>query len=163
MSFRSWNDNARAILGVMAFPSPDSIPLYLFETKDVDNFAEPLRFCQDPLGFSDDVEVLLTLALVKRNKEKRAFSIHRLVQTSYNLFLNPEDRQENFNAASKLVSAVFAREDAENAQLYWSWKLCSRYLPQVLNLRDSFRQERQLNPKFSAVMECCSLNNACQR
>jgi len=163
LSFRSLNEKTRALLGVLAFLSPDSIPQALFEPKDLKVLPDSLKFCEDPFDFSDEMETLMTLALVKRNKEQRAFSIHRLVQTSFKHFLSPEDRQKSFNDATILVSAGFPRKDPEFAQMYHLWKLCSLYLPHVLSLRDSFREEKKANSKFSALMPYCSLNNACQR
>jgi hypothetical protein len=163
MSFRSLNERTCAILGVLAFLSPDSIPQALFEPKDPNIFPDTLKFCKDPFDFSDEMETLMTLALVKRNKEQRAFSIHRLVQASFKHFMSPETRQKSFNDATLLVSAAFPRKDAEMAQMYHFWKTCSLYLPHVFSLRDSFREEKEANSKFSALMLYCSLNNACQR
>lgn len=163
MSFRSLSERACAILGVLAFLSPDSIPQTLFEPMDPSVFPDSLKFCKDPFDFSDEMEILMTLALVKRNKEQRTFSIHRLVQTSFKHFLGPAGRQKSFNDTTILVSAVFPRKDTEFAQMYHTWKPCALYLPHVLSLRDSFREEKEANPNFSALMLYCSLNNACQR
>lgn len=163
MSFRSLSKRASAILGTLAFLSPDNIPQALFEPKEPTDFPESLQFCQDPFDFSYEIESLMTLGLVKRNKEHRTFSMHRLVQKSFKHFMSAEDRQRSFNDAALLVSAAFPRKDAEFAQLYHSWKACSRYLPHVLSLRDFFREERATNPKFTALVEYCRLNNACQR
>ncbi|KAI1420538.1 NB-ARC and TPR domain protein [Xylaria sp. FL1777] len=163
MSFRSLNERASAILGVLTFLSPDSIPQALFEPKDPSVFPDSLEFCRDPFDFSNEMETLMTLALVKRNRERRTFSIHRLVQTSFKHFMSPEDRQRSFNDATLLVSAAFPRKDAEFAQMYHLWKPCSIYLPHVLSLKDSFCEERKSNAKFSALMLYCDLNNACQR
>ena len=80
MSFRSLNDRTRAILGVLSFLSPDSTLKPLFETKDPDVLPNSLKFCKDPFKCSDEMETLMTLALVKRNRKQREFSIHRLVQ-----------------------------------------------------------------------------------
>lgn len=163
MSFRSLNERCRAILGVLVFLSSDSIPQALFEPKDPSVLPDSLEFCKDPFDFSDEMDTLMTLALVKRNKEQRAFSIHRLVQSSFKHFMGPADRQKSFNDATLLVSAAFPRKDAEFAQMYQMWKPCSLYLPHVLSLRDSFREEKEANAKFSALVLYCRLNNACQR
>ena len=163
MSFQSLNDKTSAILRLLTFLSPDIIPQALFEPKDSSALPDSLKFCEDPFDFSDEMETLMTLALVKRNKEQRAFSIHRLVQTSFKHFIGPGDRQKGFNDATMLVSAVFPRKDAEFSQLYQRWDTCALYLPHVLSLRDSFREEKRSNPEFSALMLYCDMNNACQR
>ncbi|KAL6409723.1 NB-ARC and TPR domain protein [Ilyonectria robusta] len=163
LSFRSLGKRTSAILGVLAFLSPDSIPQALFESKDSSGFPATLRFCQKKIDFSREMDILMTLGLVKRNKEKRAYSIHRLVQTSFKHYMSAEDRQKSFNDATILVSAVFPRKDAEFAQMYHEWITCSLYLPHVLSLKDSFRKEKEANPTFSALPLYCRLNNACQR
>ena len=163
MSFQSLKKRSGTILGVLAFLSPDNVPQALFEPKDTKALPDSLRFCEDPFDFSDEIETLMTLALVKRNKEKRSFSIHRLVQTSYKQFMGLEDRQQSFNDATILVSAAFPRKDAEFSQMYHRWSTCALYLPHVLSLRDSFREEHRADPTFSALMIYCDLNNACQR
>ena len=163
MSFRSLSEKTSAILRVLAFLSPDIIPQALFEPKDSNALPDSLKFCEDPFDFSDEMETLMTLALVKRDKEHRAFSVHRLVQTSFKHFMGPEDRQKSFNDATMLVSAAFPRKDAEFAQMYHRWKFCALYLPHVLSLRDSFREEEKSNSEFSALMLYCDMNNACQR
>ncbi|KAH8729311.1 NB-ARC and TPR domain protein [Ilyonectria robusta] len=163
LSFRSLGKRTSAILGVLAFLSPDSIPQALFEHKDSTAFPATLRFCRNFFAFSREMDILMTLGLVKRNKEKRAYSIHRLVQTSFKHYMSAEDRQKSFNDATILVSAVFPRKDAEFAQMYHEWITCSLYLPHVLSLKDSFRKEKEASPTFSALPLYCRLNNACQR
>ncbi|KAF2722639.1 NB-ARC and TPR domain protein [Polychaeton citri CBS 116435] len=163
MSFRSLSEKTSAVLGVLTFLSPDSIPQKLFENTDPSVLPDSLKFCVDPFDFSDEMETLMTLALVKRNREQRTFSIHRLVQTSFRQFMGRQGRQRSFNDATLLVSAAFPRKDAKFAQMYHRWGECARYLPQVLSLRDSFREEKKSDPEFSALMLYCDLNNACQR
>ncbi|KAI1114464.1 P-loop containing nucleoside triphosphate hydrolase protein [Nemania sp. NC0429] len=163
MSFKSLSERAAAILGVMAFLSPDSIPQSLFEPKRSNPFPKSLNFCEDSFDFSDEMETLMTLALVKRNKERRAFSVHRLVQTSFKHFMGRENRQKSFNDATLLVSAAFPRKSEEFAQMYHTWDTCSLFLSQVLSLRDCFREEKKNDQNFSALMLYCDLNNACQR
>lgn len=110
LSFLSLNEKACAILGVLAFLSPNNIPQAIFEPKDLNALPESLKFREDPFDFSDEMETLMTLALVKRNKECRAVSIHRLVQEPFKDFMSPSDRQRSFNDATLLLSAAFPRE-----------------------------------------------------
>lgn len=106
MSFQSLSEYANAILRVLAFLSPDFIPQALFEAKDPSSLPESLKFYEDPFDFSDEMEALMTLALVKRNQEQRTFSVHRLVQTSFKQSMNPEERLKACNDATLLISAV---------------------------------------------------------
>lgn len=113
--------------------------------------------------FSEAVENLLTLALIKRDKRSRKFSIHRLVQTSFKYFMTSEQRNRSFDDAAVLVSHAFPRRDSNIAQLYLMWERCASFLPHVLGLKDCFREEMKLNFLFTAPRTYCELNNACQR
>lgn len=48
MSFKSLDPKSLAILGVMSFVEPDSIPQALFEPGSPMNLPEALQFCSDP-------------------------------------------------------------------------------------------------------------------
>lgn len=163
MSFKTLSEQSRTILGVMAFLAPDSIPQALFEVDDSDDLPHSLKFCTDPFSFSEHIEALLTLALVKRNREQRAYSIHRLVQSSFKYSMTPEQRQQAFNDATVLVASAFPRKDSAFSQLYHMWKRCSLHVSHVLSLRDFFREEIKANPNFSALAIYCQLNSSCQR
>jgi hypothetical protein len=114
-------------------------------------------------SFSEAIENLLTLALIKRDKASRTFSLHRLVQTSYKHFMTPQQRQQAFDDASVLVSRAFPRRDSKSAHLYLVWDRCALYVQHVISLKACFREEKKLNPEFAALQTYCDLNNACQR
>lgn len=162
-AFRSLDPRSSALLGVFCFLYPDSIPQSLFELKSVSDFPESLAFCVDPFDLYEAIENLLTLALIKRDKESRTFSLHRLVQTSFKYFLTSSQRQKSFNDATILVSHAFPRRDSNVAQLYLMWDRCALYLKHVLALKDCFREEKKSDTGFSALKVYCDLNNACQR
>ncbi|KAK0110116.1 hypothetical protein ONS95_002771 [Cadophora gregata] len=162
-AFKSLDKGSKAVLGVLCFVAPDDIPQSLFELEDATGFPESLRFCSDDLCFSQAAENLLTLALIKREKTSRKYSIHRLVQSSFKYFMTPEERIKSFEAAATLVSLAFPRRDSNIAQLYLMWERCALFLPHVLSLKDCFREERKSNPSFPAPRIYCELNNTCQR
>ncbi|KAI1737183.1 hypothetical protein F4680DRAFT_460693 [Xylaria scruposa] len=163
LSFRSLDEHARSILGLLCFLAPDSIPQALFEPLDDSGLPDTLSFFTDTLAFSAAIENLLTLALIKRDKESRTFSLHRLVQMSFKYFLGSAKRQSSFNDATILVSQAFPRRDSNVAQLYLMWDKCSLYLQHVLSLKDCFREEMKTNSNFTVLPTYCDLNNACQR
>ncbi|KAF2259245.1 NB-ARC and TPR domain protein [Lojkania enalia] len=163
ISFRSLNSPSHAILGVMSFIEPDNIPQSLFEPDSRTDLPDPLRFCSDGFRFSEAIEDLLTLALIKRDRISRTFSLHRLVQTSFKYFLTPKQRQEAFGNATVLVSRAFPRRDSNIAQLYLMWDRCVLYVQHVISLKDCFREEKKNNPEFRGLQTYCDLNNACQR
>ncbi len=114
-------------------------------------------------SFSEVMENLLALALIKRDRGNRTLSLHRLVQTSFKYSMTPEDRQKSFNDASKLVSAAFPRRDTNVTQLYLVWERCGLWLKHVLCLKDCFREEKKATPGFYVLQTYCDLDNACKR
>lgn len=50
MSFRSLDPKSLAILGVMSFVEPDSIPQAIFELHSSNDLPESLQFCSDPFS-----------------------------------------------------------------------------------------------------------------
>lgn len=162
-SFKSLDAQSSAILGVLSFVNPDSIPQALFEPPSASDLPESLRFCSDPLAVSEAIENLLTLALLKRDRDSRTFALHRLVQTSYKYYMTPERRQQSFSDASVLLSHAFPRKNKDTAQLYLLWSRCAVYRPHVINLKDCFLEERKFNSSFYALQAYCDMNNACQR
>jgi hypothetical protein len=48
ISFKSLDPQSHAVLGVMSFIEPDSIPQALFEPDSPDDVPESLQFCLDP-------------------------------------------------------------------------------------------------------------------
>ncbi|KAI1352908.1 Tetratricopeptide-like helical [Xylaria sp. FL0043] len=153
ISYKSLDTKSQCILAVMSFLEPDSIPQALFEPVCSTDLPESLSFCANSLFFSEAIENLLTLALIKRDKSSRTFSLHRLVQTSFKYFMGFEKRQIGFSDATILVSRAFPRRDSN----------CALYLQHVISLKDCFREEYGSNPHFSVVQTYCDLNNACQR
>jgi hypothetical protein len=93
---------------------------------------------------SEAIEPLLTLALIKRDKDSRAFSCHRLVQTQFRSYLPSEERQQAFNNATALVYHAFPKQsDATNKnQFYQQWA------QHVICLEDNFKEERKHSKEF---------------
>ena len=122
--------------------------------------------CEHP-SLSTATEELLALALIKRDRYERVFSIHRLIAAQYRRFLNPEDRQKAFFEASILMYNAFPKRSkkpgASRANLYNVWDRCQLWLQHVLQLKTSFMQERKRDPSFSACRETCETWVQCQR
>lgn len=109
------------------------------------------------------IENLLTLALIKRDRSSRTFSMHRLVQTAFKYSLTLEQKQQAFNDAVVLLYNVFPRRDTNQANLYLKWDRCATYMRHVIRLKDCFREERKESLAFAAMPLYCNLNNSCQR
>ncbi|KAG4440806.1 hypothetical protein IFR05_003734 [Cadophora sp. M221] len=111
----------------MAFVEPDSIPQSLFELESPDDLPESLRFRSDPL-----------------------------IKAAFKHSMTSEQRQEDFNNAAILTYHTYPQRDANRANLYLMWDLCAKYLLHVISLKDCFREEKKLNPKFTALSLYCS-------
>ena len=112
-------------------------------------------------------EELLVLALIKRDRYDRVFSIHRLIASQFRRFLKPEARQRAFFEASILMYNAFPKRPkkagAARANLYNVWGTCQLWLQHVLQLKSSFMQERNREPGFLACRETCETWVQCQR
>ncbi|KAM5347078.1 hypothetical protein ACJ41O_010083 [Fusarium nematophilum] len=119
------------------------------------------------LCLSTNTEELLALALIKRDRYDRVFSIHRLIVAQFHRFLNPEGRQKAFVEASILMYNAFPKRPkktgAARANLYNVWDKCQLWLQHMLQLKSGFMQERKRNPSFSACRETCETWVQCQR
>ena len=121
------------------------------------------RFIKTGNRLSDALRRLIKLALIKRNRDTRVLSIHRVVQMQFKYFLSREQREKSFNSTVTLVHIIFPKEDAAKGQMYDEWGTCNQYLQHVLNLKDCFMEERKLSNNFKAPLQFCELLARCQR
>lgn len=164
LSFQNLRTESAALLSILCFCSPDSIPQQIIDRANVDDLPESLKWLSDQGRVSEAMEDLLTLALIKRDRSTRAFSIHRLIQTQFLRFKTPEDRQKSFCEASILMYDVFPKKPNNNkAVLYDVWSRCQQWLQHVLHLKNSFRKERSRDTGFYACKETCATWVQCQR
>ncbi|CAM1508596.1 Fc.00g054440.m01.CDS01 [Cosmosporella sp. VM-42] len=160
LSFQNLNLHSGSLLSVFAFCSADRIPQGLLEAQKPDSVLKYLPWCTDTEKISQAMEELQTLSLIKKDRETRMLSVHRLIQSHYQEFLGVEGRQDAHARASKLVFLAFPQRAA---QLHGQWELCSLYVQHVLALRDNFRREQQRNPNFTACREFCEVSTTCER
>ncbi|KAE8340509.1 hypothetical protein BDV24DRAFT_164242 [Aspergillus arachidicola] len=115
--------------------------------------------------FLEATEPLLTLSLIKQDKDSRSFSCHRMVQTQFRHLLPPAERQKAFNNAVALVYHVFPKQSDENNQnqSYHQWNKCKYLLQHVLTLKNNFKEERRHTNDFRASFKFCKLLQDCQR
>ncbi|OJJ42592.1 hypothetical protein ASPZODRAFT_125317 [Penicilliopsis zonata CBS 506.65] len=164
LSFSALGQDSQAFLGIASFLVSENIPQLLFDFED-SNHPEGLEFCTDEFRFSEAIEPLLTLALIKRDRDARLFSCHRMVQTQFRYFLSLDERQKAFANATALVHRAFPKQSDETNQnqLYREWAECNRYLQHVISLVDRFQEERRAMKNFKAPSLFCDLLKDCQR
>ncbi len=161
ISFKSLDPQSRTVLGIICFLEPDHIPeaLFNFKPREGELLPERLEFTQDTFGFSEVIGNLLTSALIKRDSDRRALTIHRLVQEAFKSFMSAEERQQSFNDATIFLWTSFPGLDPEAQQLYPVWSTCALYLPHVLTMMNAFKQEVKSTPEFKVLVQYCRLNN----
>jgi tetratricopeptide (TPR) repeat protein len=114
------------------------------------------------IRFFEALETLISLALVKRNKQTRTLSLHRLVQTQFRYYLKLEDRQRAFENATLLVWAAFPSLPL-GGQLYQYWEQCRLYLQHILALKDNYKRESVGPNSLKPIREFCKLLSNCAR
>ncbi|KAJ2993997.1 hypothetical protein NUW58_g1673 [Xylaria curta] len=160
-SFKALNPQACAFLSVLSFLTPDHIPQSFFEIKD--QLPKGLAFCSDDLSFSETIEGLLEVSLIKRNRDNRTFSIHRMVQTQFRYFLEHSQLQSSFEDVVALIYHQFPKMGDEKGQLYDEWAQCNSLLQHIISLKDCFRACHNHNKNFKAPWRFCELLKDCQR
>ncbi|KAK1720838.1 Tetratricopeptide-like helical [Colletotrichum lupini] len=164
VSFQNLKPDSAALLAAFSYCAPDSIPHSLFELEEAEDLPDSLLWFLDVDRFEEAMEELLTLALVKRDRETQTYSIHRLIQTHFLRYMTPEDRQKSFIEASHLMENVFPkRPDGKTATMYNVWEQCQLWVQHVLQLKNCFRLERRRNPGFYACTKTCAMWAQCGR
>jgi hypothetical protein len=100
---------------------------------------------------------LTTRALIKRERNTRVLTVHRLIQTQFRYFLDSTQRQKAFDDTVMLVSRVLPESEIEKGQLYDAWEQYNQYMQHVLNLRDIFDEERKSSSSFKASKRFCEM------
>ncbi|KAF4997491.1 hypothetical protein FGRMN_3855 [Fusarium graminum] len=160
MSFASLNPESAILLGVLSYLNPDCIQEVIFNLQNPSDLPASLK---GPLGrfyLHETLEPLHTLALVKRDKDTKTLTLHRLVQTQYIFFMKGTERQEAFNAAVRLMFHAFPRGQG---QLYDKWERCQMNLEHILILKRHYKKERNDPIPIKPTMEFCWLLGDCAR
>jgi len=174
--FKALQPDARVLIGVLAWLSPDKIPIDLFLPRDQSALDGPLKFCkQEPENIDDSnraslfslittspafdqaIEDLLKRKLIER--EGRFLKIHRVVQEATN-FHSFEDLETSFNTASRLVFQQFPDREP-NETLYKQWNMCREYIPHGIQLRIGYSKygrsrSLQVPNEFVELMSNCA-------
>ncbi|KAE8443356.1 hypothetical protein EG329_001914 [Mollisiaceae sp. DMI_Dod_QoI] len=156
-SFESLISPASNLLALLCLLDPDIIPKELFEFDESIHVPDSLWFAQDEHEFSEALENLLSLALIRRNIGTRSISIHRLVQTSYKQFQGEAEYQEAFANATALLRLAFPSKKTDSDQMYSVWDQCERYVAHVLQLLSNYK-EHPLKPTadFYNLLTACA-------
>src|SRR5262249_41914088 len=115
------------LLRLSAFLAPDAIPLELLE-KGGEELTEALaaklaEATGNPLALDELLSPLLRFSLVRRDDEKRAYSIHPLVQEVVRDGLSQEEQKAWAERAVRALNAAFP-----DVTKFENWPACDRFL-----------------------------------
>ncbi|CZR55427.1 uncharacterized protein PAC_05315 [Phialocephala subalpina] len=155
MSFSKLSRDARTLLQVLAWLSPDKIPINLFLPRAQSTLDGPLEFCKKDAKLSDEgktaslytlvnpspqleaaIKELSSRALIK--EDSRNFGVHRVVQEATN-FQNSGDLQSSFDAAVNLVWYRFPKREMDE-NLYTKWSECQEFVSHGVYLSRKFQE-----------------------
>lgn len=177
MIFNSLSRNARLLLGVLAWLSPDSIQVQLFLPRNQKALDGALAFCKQEAKYLDGdnraslyaiitpspafdkaAKELLNRELIKQDGP-RDFSIHRVVQEATN-FHDIDELQDSFEIAARLVFEQFPQRRAEES-LFSRWNICQDYIPHGVQLSRKFSDyapsgKLKGSPEFVQLLSNCA-------
>ena len=134
VNFANVEKNAPAsaeLLRLSAFLAPDAIPLELLENGR-EELSEHLAAklaegAENPLVLDELLRPLLRFSLIRRDDEKRNYSIHPLVQEVVRDGLNNQDQKAWAEQTVRAMNAAFP-----DVMKFEDWPSCDRFLPHAL-------------------------------
>ncbi|KAK4454283.1 hypothetical protein QBC34DRAFT_471173 [Podospora aff. communis PSN243] len=151
LSFSKLKDDpvSFSLLSTISICSPDSIPVKLFE------YGLPYASIANMEG----IDTLLSLGLIRRNRDEGFLSIHRLTQSHFRNFLKNLDAQALIGTATQLERA-FPPRDPATPRL--RMENCFLYTPHVIRLKEAWKREQLQNPGLGVCEQFCVLLLRCQ-
>ena len=155
IAFDNLSSNARALLGVLALLSPDSILLDLFLPSDQNRLTEKLAFCKVRSGdlagqtqaqptiqtvinpstaLQEAIDELTGADIIRR--VGRVMSVHREVQEAVN-YRGADDLKDSIDAAINLVFDAFPKQEG-GRPLTDSWDACRNWIQHAIHLSNKY-------------------------
>ncbi|KAH7316733.1 P-loop containing nucleoside triphosphate hydrolase protein [Stachybotrys elegans] len=160
ISFGALGPSANALLRVLSFCAPDSIPTDFLEPGEAAQLPSTIEFCLDELDRWDAVEQLTDHALVRHDVGSNTLSLHRLVQAECLFRSSAAENQDAFDGAVKLLKEKFpsrgslVMSDSE-------WEDGARYLEQIASVTRQWRDSQGKKDALSPTVEFCNLTADC--
>ncbi|KAK8130629.1 hypothetical protein PG999_003009 [Apiospora kogelbergensis] len=163
-AFESLDKNSFSLLGIISFLQPDGIPPEIYKPSHKVDLPQHLGFLKQHISLvTGPLRQLATRALIKRDKDSRVLTIHRLIQTQFRYFMDHEQHQQAFDNAVTLLDSLLPQSDEEQGQLYDLWEKYNFYLQTVISLRDSFDEDTKEGRVLKASEKFCRILNDYQR
>lgn len=100
------------------------------------------------------------MALIDTTSDPQAHSIHRLVQTAVDTYLEITHRQAFFDSAVLLVREAFPRQ-VEERPLHLQWKACEAYIQHAKHLVDHYMASQDTPRPLAAPPNLAELLKSC--
>lgn len=138
LSFEEITNQNRAsaeLLHFFAFLAPDDVPEEIVTVAGKYLGGTLSSTASDSFLRNEAIKILLAYSLITRNSEKKAFSIHRLVQIVIRDTMPSEKRQQWMKRVIRTIEKIFPAANFEY------WEACERYLPHALLCSTWMEQE----------------------
>ncbi|GHO76463.1 tetratricopeptide repeat protein [Ktedonobacter sp. SOSP1-85] len=140
------NPAAADLLRLLAFLAPDDIPEEII-TGGAEYLGETLApVASDPFNLDKPLRALLAYSLIKRDREQKALSIHRLVQAVLQDIMPTEERRQWMECAIFAVGKTF-----RDPSCFEQWEFCERWLPHLQLCVSWAVQEKIETPEVAYV------------
>jgi hypothetical protein len=137
-AFEKLPPTAVCLLDLLSMMDADRIPEMIFLNHDsletIDDFPKNQQV------FEAARTTLLRNSLVKRDKDERELSVHRLIQDNIRMRMTPERFTVAFHMALDLVTDSWPKGDVLFCQEIVRWTQCSKLLPHIDRLKLLYSQ-----------------------
>jgi hypothetical protein len=152
MSYKTLSRDQQDLLNLMAFFDPVGIPLKLLaegaaKASGLGNAS--LAFIDSNLKFRRCKSSLVRSSLVMQNEYLEQLWMHRLVQQSCHLRMNPKMRQEAFDRALALLGAMWPMTDPDSRHHVELWPLQNLLFPHLQSLARFYDESQSSDAALS--------------
>jgi hypothetical protein len=132
-AFADLAPNTLSLLNLLAQMDPDGISESIFE--DYDGDADLSGYPVDKVSLEASRTELLRLSFIRRDKDTKRITIHRLVQDAIRAKMSQETLSSISSALTVLLMAAWPSSDVPFGHETAKWNACSKVLPHIQNLR----------------------------
>lgn len=155
-NFDDLSPGALSLLNIVAFFDPDQISEdVLAKMSDVDSAYQPREYPKSSLMFMEARSELSKSSLVRRHRGRRELTIHRIIQDSARVRMEPSTLQDCFISVSHLMHTAWPFSEFEHSTA--RWRLCEPVIPHVANLHrmylesDVLRAVEEVRPQLARL------------
>jgi hypothetical protein len=142
-NFEDLSPGALSLLNIIAFFDPDQISEdVLAKMTEVDSAYQPRQYPKSNATFIEARSELSKSSLLRRHRERRELTIHRIIQDSARVRMDFGTLKDCFISVSYLLYASWPFSEFEHSTA--RWRLCEPVIPHVANLHRMFLESNAL-------------------